>query len=268
MSTTLGEYLQYAGQLLSGFRAAGEKQIAAERAQDIAPYAGAPASLRVLDLGNGSLRPQYTLLQAAGCAVYGIDWVNRPRRNFFKTAYAIARALYRWKLGVPLRDPVPRLICGDVARLPFAAESFDLITSVAAFEHFLDVPAVVSEVARVLKPGGLIYARIHLFACPSGGHNVKITEIPLRRLPAGVDAWDHLRRRRLPIDVPLNEWRKEQYLVEFRKRFEILKDYCAMREGEQLLTPEIESELAPYNRDELTCGAYVIVARKPVAKPA
>lgn len=263
MSTTLGEYLQYTGQLLSGFRASGEKQIAAEREQDIAPYVGARDSLRVLDLGNGSLRPQYTLLLAAGCAVYGIDWMNRPRRNFFNTAYAIARALYRWKLGVPIRDRAPRLICGDVARLPFAAGSFELVTSVAAFEHFLDVAAVVSEVARVLKPGGLIYARIHLFACPSGGHNVKITEIPLRRLPAGVDAWDHLRRRRLSINVPLNEWRKEQYLAEFRKRFQILKEYCAMREGEHLLTPEIERELVNYSRDELTCGAYVIVARKP-----
>ena len=37
-----------------------------------------------------------------------------------------------------------------------------------------------------------------------------------------------------------------------------------MREGERLLTPEIEAELAAYSRDELTCGAYVIVARKPL----
>jgi len=268
VSTTLSEYLQYAGQLLNGFRAAGEKQIAAEREQDIAPYVGARAALRVLDLGNGSLRPQYTLLQAAGCAVYGIDWVNRPRWNSFNTAYAIARSFYRWKLGVPIRDRAPRLVCGDVARLPFPAESFDMVTSVAAFEHFLDVPAVVSEVVRVLKPGGLIYARVHLFACPSGGHNVKVTEIPLRSLPAGVDAWDHLRKRRLPIDVPLNEWRVDQYIAEFRKHLEILKHYCAMREGEELLTPQIESELSRYNRDELTCGAYVIVARKPAVNPS
>jgi len=265
VSTTLGEYLQYAGQLLNGFRSSGEKQIAAEREQDVAPYIGTRASLRVLDLGNGSLRPQYTLLQAAGFSVYGIDWVNRPGWNSFNAAYAMARALYRWKLGVPIRDRVPRLICGDVGRLPFPAGSFDLVTSVAAFEHFLDVPAVVSEVARVLKPGGLIYARIHLFSCPSGGHNVKITEIPLRRLPADVDAWDHLRRRRLPITVSLNEWRMDQYLEEFRKRFEIIKNYCAMREGEHLFTPEIDRELANYSRDELTCGAYVIVARKPIS---
>jgi hypothetical protein len=36
-----------------------------------------------------------------------------------------------------------------------------------------------------------------------------------------------------------------------------------MREGERLLTPAIQTELSDYSRDELTCGAYVILARKP-----
>jgi SAM-dependent methyltransferase len=139
----------------------------------------------------------------------------------------------------------------------------DLVSSVAAFEHFLDVAAVVKEIQRILKPGGVVYARIHLFTCPSGGHNINITEIPLRHLPKGVDPWDHLRKRRLPFDVPLNKWRLNQYRAEFQKHFEILKHYCAMREGENLLTLQIESELSNYTRDELTCGAYVIVARKP-----
>jgi hypothetical protein len=35
-----------------------------------------------------------------------------------------------------------------------------------------------------------------------------------------------------------------------------------MQEGEEFLTPEIEAELASYSREELTCGAYVILARK------
>jgi hypothetical protein len=84
----------------------------------------------------------------------------------------------------------------------------------------------------------------------------------LKHLPDGVDAWDHLRQRRLPFHVPLNEWRIDQYLAEFSKHFEIVKHYCAMREGDEFLTPDIEAELADYSRDELTCGAYVIVACK------
>jgi ubiquinone/menaquinone biosynthesis C-methylase UbiE len=164
---------------------------------------------------------------------------------------------------MPLTERNSRLVCGDVTSLPFRGEFFDLITSVAAFEHFLRVSDVAKEMHRVLKPGGILYARIHLFSCPSGGHNVRIAEVPLRRVPKGVEPWDHLRKRYLPIDVPLNEWRRDQYLEEITKHFEILKHYCAMREGEDLLTPEIEGELPMYTRDELTCGAYVIVARKP-----
>jgi ubiquinone/menaquinone biosynthesis C-methylase UbiE len=148
--------------------------------------------------------------------------------------------------------------------LPIPSNYFNLVTSIAAFEHFLNVPAVVAEVRRVLQPGGVAYIRIHPFACPSGGHNVKLMEIPLHHIPNGIVPWDHLRQRKLSFHVPLNEWRIQQYVDEFAKHFEIVKQYCAMREGEHLLTPEIEAELVAYSRDELTCGAYVIVARKPL----
>ena len=91
---------------------------------------------------------------------------------------------------------------------------------------------------------------------------IQPTVIPLRTIPSGVEAWDHLRKHRLPIEVPLNEWRVEQYLGAFSRLFEILKNYCAMREGEELLTRAIAAELSNYSQEELTCGAYVIVARK------
>lgn len=76
---------------------------------------------------------------------------------------------------------------------------------------------------------------------------------------------DHLRRRRLRFHVPLNEWRMHQYVAEFGRHFELQKSYCALREGEHLLTPAIEAELGLYSRDELTCWAYVLVARKPTS---
>ncbi len=86
--------------------------------------------------------------------------------------------------------------------------------------------------------------------------------MPRRSIPKGVDPWDHLRKRQLPFPVPLNEWRLGQYLTAFARHFEILKNYCAVREGEGWLTPGISAELSEYSREELTCGAYVIVARK------
>ena len=72
----------------------------------------------------------------------------------------------------------------------------------------------------------------------------------------------HLRKRKIPFDVPLNEWRIDQYLEVFGRHFEILKYYCALREGNDFLTPKIAAELSQFSVDELTCHAYIILARK------
>jgi SAM-dependent methyltransferase len=52
---------------------------------------------------------------------------------------------------------------GDFARvqadgehLPFAAESFDVVYCVATLHHALDLPQMVSELARVARPGALL----------------------------------------------------------------------------------------------------------------
>lgn len=236
------------------------------RQKDIEPFLGPSQSLRVLDLANGQLRPQYTILKAIGHKVYGIDLVNRRSKKWMDLAYRGARQIYRWKLGLPAKITADQtLVCGQVSHLPFPAHCFDLVTSVAAFEHFLDVPGAVAELHRVLRPTGLAWVLIHLFTSPSGAHNLALTEVPLRTVPKGVDPWDHLRKRKLPIRVCLNEWRRDQYLEAFARHFKILKHYCALREGEEFLNRQIEAELSTYDRDELTCGSYVIVARKKAA---
>ncbi|MFZ6027528.1 MAG: class I SAM-dependent methyltransferase [Chloroflexota bacterium] len=176
--------------------------------------------------------------------------------------YGLARWFYARRVYPEGGEPRYHLVCGDVAQMPFRCCYFDLVSSVAAFEHFLDVPAVIAELARVLKPAGMVWIVIHPFTAPSGGHNVKLMEIPLQTLPKGVAPWDHLRQRRLPFHVPLNEWRIQQYLEAFSGHFDILKHGCALREGQHLLTAKIAAELSAYTREELTCLAYTIVARK------
>jgi ubiquinone/menaquinone biosynthesis C-methylase UbiE len=136
------------------------------------------------------------------------------------------------------------------------------VTSVAAFEHFVDVPAVLKEIHRITQPGGMVWVFVHLFSSLSGGHNISLSQIPLTKIPAGIDPWDHLRKRRIPFHVPLNQWRCDQYLGEFRKYFKVLKHYCAMREGEAYLTDDILNELSAYSWEELTCASYVILACK------
>jgi SAM-dependent methyltransferase len=259
----LSDYPRYAWQLINGERTDGELRLAQWRERDLKPYLDLHTPIRILDLANGRLRPQYAILRSQGHQVYGVDIVNRPTLNWKDLAYQAARWIYSRRLAPGQHPGRPRtLVCSNVNWLPFPNQSFDLVTSIAAFEHFLDVPAVVAELHRVLRPGGMIWVSIHLFTSPSGGHNLSFTEIPLRHVPPGVDPWDHLRRRKLPFSVPLNEWRREQYLAAFNRHFSLVNHYPAAHEGEALLKPEIAAELAAYDREELTCHAYVIVARK------
>jgi SAM-dependent methyltransferase len=47
-------------------------------------------------------------------------------------------------------------VSGDATRLPFADGSFDRVIAAEVFEHILDDQRAMDEVARVLRPGGVL----------------------------------------------------------------------------------------------------------------
>ncbi len=263
MSPRSRDYLVTASGLVTGSRVKAEQDAALSRELDLASYLNSSKPLRILDLANGRLQPQYQVLRSSGHQVIGIDIANYPGHTRIDQAYRLARWLFRKHLS-NYRDgkPAGGLVCGDVGQLPFCDSYFDLVTSMSAFEHFLDVHSVIAEIHRVLRTGSLAWIRIHPFTSLSGGHNLTFGEKPITHLPNSVDAWDHLRQRKIPIVVPLNEWRIEDYVEAISDRFKILKQYCAVREGEGLLIPEVEAELVRFTRDELTCCTFAIVALK------
>ena len=250
-------------QISTGSRTKRERELANDRNHDVKAYLKKTNHVRVLDLANGRLQPQFYQLQKDGYNVFGIDLVNNSQKFVISTLNRFAKWLYtrHGDLKVYYKETA-NLACGNVANLPYMDESFQLVTSVAAFEHFLDVPGVISEIHRVLCPGGVAWIHIHLFSSPSGAHNISLTEIPLTKIPQGFDPWDHLRERRLPITVPLNEWRLHQYFDAFSSKFTILNNYTLLREGEHFLTPEIENDLIDYTRNELTSGSFRIIVQK------
>ncbi len=51
-------------------------------------------------------------------------------------------------------------VVGSAERLPFQDASVDVLISNAVLEHVRDLPAVLGELRRVLKPGGFVYVEI------------------------------------------------------------------------------------------------------------
>jgi SAM-dependent methyltransferase len=104
------------------------------------PAGGAP---HVLDAGagRGTLAAR---LAALGYRVTALD----------ESAAFVAYARQRWG-GRHLR-----LVRGDVVRLPFTPAAFDAAVCGEVLEHVADDAAAVAELARVLRPGGVLVATV------------------------------------------------------------------------------------------------------------
>ena len=93
MIPSLREYPVYFWQLLRGIRSGYEARFAEFRNEDTRKYLEHVQSPEILDLGNGRLRPQFTILKHAGYRVYGIDLANQPRnstKNFLYVSRGIS----------------------------------------------------------------------------------------------------------------------------------------------------------------------------------
>ena len=100
---------------------------------------------RYLDSIERCLGPKSRVLDA-GC---GGDW------DISQYLYAPGRTVVGIDLAPPLqRTPGTDGVRGTLEHLPFADASFDLVVSMSVLEHLRDPLSSLSELARVLRPGG------------------------------------------------------------------------------------------------------------------
>lgn len=79
----------------------------------------------------------------------------------------------------------------DAEQLPFESASFDLVTCRIAPHHFPDIPKFVSEVHRVLKPGG-VFALVDN-ASPDEATNPGFSEAELAEAAATYNSFEKIR---------------------------------------------------------------------------
>jgi ubiquinone/menaquinone biosynthesis C-methylase UbiE len=78
---------------------------------------------------------------------------------------------------------------GDVARMPFAADSFDFIVCQAAFKNFPDPVAALDEMHRVLKPGGRVSILDLRKDAPRDAIEREVRDMHLSSLNAWLTTW-------------------------------------------------------------------------------
>jgi SAM-dependent methyltransferase len=67
----------------------------------------------------------------------------------------------------------PRFLRRDAVDTGLESGSFDCAMSFSVFEHLPDPAAVLKEISRLLRPGGVSFQVVHLYSSDSGAHDVR-----------------------------------------------------------------------------------------------
>src|SRR5262249_38675767 len=102
-------------------------------------------SARLLDVACGSGGPMLHLVRRAGCEAVGVE--------LYEEAVATGRRMAR---DAGLQDRVTFARADAGRPLPFESESFDAVLCVDAINHLPDRRGVLTEWARLLRPGGRV----------------------------------------------------------------------------------------------------------------
>jgi SAM-dependent methyltransferase len=258
---------------------------AVEQSEFVKQHTDKQPSPRVLDLGCGGRAGVTLTLHTLGVPTTGIDYdLVAPRPSLFSWAHiarqnGLERAAKTIGRQLLFDRPYYRRLCHllrmklrwdgldvrtmDARDLVFPDDTFSFVFSAAVFEHISDIAAATAELHRVMQPGGYAYIKTHLFPSLSGGHALDWADPEdAPRLNTPVPPWDHLRERRHPAHVYLNELRADDYLRAFAEHLDIV-DCEYVTEGQELLTPEIRDELSEWSEEDLTRRSLIAMLRKP-----
>jgi SAM-dependent methyltransferase len=105
-------------------------------------------------------------------------------------------------------------VLGSAAALPFAEATFDGVLSVAVLEHVPDPRRCVSEIARVLKPGGWVFVAVPGLQPYHGypKHYFNTTRDGLAELFAGEFAIDDITTSPFGLPIHALSWFLGRYL--------------------------------------------------------
>ena len=230
------------------------------------PTLGLRPGAQFLDAGAGFGRHAF---QAAreGATVFALDWAQDEvvaTRNMFKLMIE-ANEVPASTFGGALR--------GDATRLPFADDTFDCVVTSEVLEHIQDDVTAISELRRVLKPGGTLGVTVPTWypekinwmlsdeyhAPKSPGGHVRIysaTELKAKLRAAGLDVFASHRAHALHspywwLKCAVGPRNDSHPLVEKYRKFlewDITEQPRATAIAERVLSPVLGKSYIVYSR--------------------
>ena len=107
----------------------------------LAQLAGVARGARVVDIACGNGATALLLARQLGCVTVGVDLGARAIEQAKRATPPGARASF---------------LLGDAEALPLADASFDVALSECSLCTFPDTPRAIAEMARVVRPGGML----------------------------------------------------------------------------------------------------------------
>jgi SAM-dependent methyltransferase len=159
---------------------------------------------------------------------------------------------------LPIRYPT--ILQRDATATGFGDETFDCIVSFSVFEHLPEPEAVVREIDRLLRPGGVSYHLVHPYTSDSGAHDAR-SFIPDHPLPY----WCHLRDTTRHLSQP-NCYVNGLTVAEWHKVFQSaqVEDFICQDETKRstLRQLRVEGELHDFSDEELLTEAIEVIWKK------
>ena len=166
-------------------------------------------------------------------------------------------------VGYPSTD-----VLGVGEHLPFATGSFDAALSLNVLEHVRDPFRCATELARVVRPGGKLYASAP-FLQPYHGyphHYYNMTASGLENLFAGAFTVEQLGAPASAVPIWALSWFLNSYVAglpaDVGERFRKLSVEDLMAPAEGYLERDFVTELRASTNIELACGCILVGTRR------
>ena len=204
---------------------------------DFTRFGGRIEGAHVLDVACGDGINALLLALQPVESVTGIDLelplvedVERGQRTRRLAGAVLEHAGRKGELDQVLEQLPLTFVKMDATNMDFPASSFDLLTSRSAIEHIMPVEKAFSEMARVVRPGGLVHLSTDPYFSPRGCHKTGVVDIP----------WAHARLSRGEYSRFVSQSEGEAFAKRRDKRLETLNPYTIRQWRDKIETEPFE----------------------------